>query len=149
MSYNKDRERINTERYAAGQENARREDTAALNGATLGILVALAIACAAGAFFFLSNRNETAPTAPALSPSTAPSTAAPEKQTIIREEKTRELVPVPQATTQPNINITVPSAPAPSASSAPPSTAASSSPSTAPSSSVQTPAPQSPSSPVN
>lgn len=153
MSYNKDQERINTERYAAGQENARREDTAALSGATLGILIALAIAAAAGAFFFLSSRNETAPTTPAISPSTAPASPAPEKQTIIREEKTRELVPVPQATAQPNINITVPStsSSAPSASSAPPSVSASSSPEKAPSSSAKSPAPiESPSaSPVN
>jgi hypothetical protein len=144
MSYNKDQERINTEQYAAGQENARREDSAALSGATLGILAALAIAAAAGTFFFLVSRNETAPVAPALNPSTAPATTAPEKQTIIREEKTRELVPVPQAPAQPNINITVPDTSprnAPSASTAPPSAAASSSPEEAPNSSAQSPAP--------
>jgi hypothetical protein len=147
MSYNKDQERVNAERYAVGQDNAQRENTAALSGATLGILVALAIAAAAGAFFFLGSRNETAPTAPAISPSTAPAPPAPEKQTIIREEKTRELVPVPQATTQPDINITVPS----TSTSAPPSAAASPSSEKAPSSSAQSPAPiESPSaSPVN
>lgn len=144
MAYNKDRERLNAEQYAAGQENARREDTAALSGATLGVLLALAIAAAAGAFFFLNSRNETAPTAPAVSPSTAPSTA-PEKQTIIREEKVRELVPVPQTTTQPNINITVPSAaPAAPSSAATPSASESASPS---SSSAQSPAQAEPSSP--
>lgn len=110
MTYDKDQERLNAERQNIAQRNAQREDTAALSGATLGILVALAIAAAAGAVFFLNNRNETAPTAPVVSPSTAPSPAAPEKQIIIREEKVRELVPVPQVTTQPNINITVPSA---------------------------------------
>lgn len=144
MSYNKDQERLNTERYDVAKENARREDTAALSGATLGILVALAIAAAAGTFFFFNSR-ETAPTVPAVSPSTAPS-AAPEKQTIIREEKVRELVPVPQTTTQPNINITVPSAApaAPSSGTAPaapsPAAAPSASKNTSPSSSMQSPA---------
>jgi hypothetical protein len=143
MSYNKDQERLNTERYDVAQENARREDTAALSGATLGILVALAIAAAAGTFFFFNSR-ETAPTAPAVSPSAAPS-AAPEKQTIIREEKVRELVPVPQTTTQPNININVPSAApaAPSSGTAPaaqsPAAAPSASKNTSPSS-MQSPA---------
>lgn len=123
MTYDKDKERLNAEQYNVAQDNARREDTAALSGATLGILLALAIAGAAGAFFFFNSRNEIAPTAPAVSPSTVPSTAVPEKQTIIREEKVRELVPVqvPQTTTQPNINITVPSqapaAPSPAATS--------------------------------
>ncbi len=110
MTYDKDKERLNAERQNIAQRNAQREDTAALSGATLGILVALAIAVAAGAVFFLNNRNETAPTVPVIIPGTAPSPAAPEKETIIREEKIREMVPVPQATTQPNINITVPSA---------------------------------------
>jgi uncharacterized iron-regulated membrane protein len=125
MTYDKDKERLNAEQYNTAQENvrqnARREDTAALSGATLGILLALAIAGATGAFFFFNSRNEVAPTAPAVSPSTVPSTAVPEKQTIIREETVRELVPVPQTTTQPNINITVPSqapaAPSPAATS--------------------------------
>lgn len=112
MSYGKDQERIKQERSAVQREEARREDTAALSGMSLGILIALAIAACVGAFFYLSRRDETVPTAaPVLSPSSAPASSAPEKETIIREEKTRELVPVPQATAQPpNINITVPSA---------------------------------------
>jgi hypothetical protein len=145
MSYDKNQDRVDSERYTTQTENVRREDAAALNGATLGILLALAIASAIGAFFFLSSRNDTAPTVPAISPSTIPSTAPPEKQTIIREEKTRELVPVPQTTTQPNINITIPSAPnSPSvaAPSSPPAAVAPSDSNDAPSSSsAQSPAP--------
>ena len=115
MSYGKDKERLDAERYAAQNENARREDTAALSGMTIGILIALAVAVLAGTFLYLNRRDESAPVVtPTISPTAAPSSAPAEKQTIIREEKTRELVPVPvpQATApQPNINITVPSAP--------------------------------------
>jgi hypothetical protein len=113
MSYRKDQERFDAERYAAQKDTTRRENTAALSGMTLGILLALAIA-AAGAFFFFNRRIETVPAVPAASPNIAP--APPEKETIIREEKTRELVPAPQAATpqpQPSINIIVPSAPSP------------------------------------
>jgi hypothetical protein len=124
MSYGKDKERLDAERYAAQNESARREDTAALGGMTLGILIALAVAVAAGTFLYLNRRDESTPTVtPATSPTAVPSASPAEKQTIIREEKTRELVPVPvpQSTApQPNINITVPSAPsslAPSSSS--------------------------------
>ncbi|WP_404789479.1 hypothetical protein [Altericista sp. CCNU0014] len=132
MSYDKNQDRLDAERYAAQRENARKEDTAALSGMTLGILLALAIAAAIGAYFVLSRRDEPVPaTNPIVIPSASPAT--PEKETIIREEKTRELVPVPQATTQPNINITVPSAPsAPSPAAAPPA-ATSSPPAAAPS----------------
>jgi hypothetical protein len=120
MSYRKDQERFDAERYAAQkdtmqrEDTVRRENTAALSGMTLGILLALAIAAAAGAFFFFNRRIETVPAVPAASPNTAP--VSPEKETIIREEKTRELVPVPQAATpqpQPSINIIVPSAQSP------------------------------------
>ena len=119
MPYDKDQERFDAERYAAQkdtvqrEDTARRENTAALSGVTLGILLALAIATAASALFFFNRRIETVPAVPVASPSAAPS-VAPEKETIIREEKTRELVPVPQAATpQPSINIIVPSAPSP------------------------------------
>jgi hypothetical protein len=114
MSYDRDPKHVEAEKYANQINQERREDASALNGMTLGILLALAIAAAATAFYFLNRRNETVPI-PVIAPSTAP--AAPEKETIIREEKTRELVPVPQATSQPNVNIIVPpsSAPAPAA----------------------------------
>lgn len=120
MSSGKDQERFDAERYAAQkdamqrEDTARRENTAAFSGMTLGILLAFAIAAAVGAFFFFNRSIETVPAVPAASPSIAP--APPEKETIIREEKTRELVPVPQAATpqpQPDINIIVPSAPSP------------------------------------
>jgi hypothetical protein len=115
MSYGKDKERLDAQRYVAQNENAKREDSAALSGMTIGILLALAVATLAGAFLYLSRRDESAPVVtPAISPTAAPSSSPAEKQTIIREEKTRELVPVPvpQATApQPNINITIPSAP--------------------------------------
>ncbi len=120
MSYRKDQEPFDAERYAAQKDTmqrddtVRRENTAALSGMTLGILIALAIAAALGTFFFLNRTTETVPVVPAASPSIAP--APPEKETIIREEKTRELVPVPvpqAATPQPSINIIVPSAPSP------------------------------------
>jgi hypothetical protein len=140
MSYRKDQERFDAERYAAQkdtmqrEDTTRRENTAALSGMTLGILLALAIAAAAGAFFFFNRRIETVPAVPAASPNIAP--ALPEKETIIREEKTRELVPVPQAATpqpQPSINIIVPNAlspvaPAPKAESAPSNSTPSSNP---------------------
>ena len=115
MSYDKDPERSNADRYVAENEQVQRENTSALSGMTLGIVLALLVAAIAGTFYFLNRRDEPAPTiAPAAAPSTLPSSAPPEKQTIIREEKTRELVPVPQsASPQPNVNIIVPpSAPA-------------------------------------
>jgi hypothetical protein len=144
MSYDKNPKHVDAERYAEQINQARREDASALNGMTIGILLALAIAAAAAAFYFLNRRTETVPV-PVIAPSTSPS--APEKETIIREEKTRELVPVPQATSEPNINIIVPSS-APS-----PAVAPSASDKAAGSSSAQSPAPaQSPSSspsPVN
>jgi hypothetical protein len=123
MSYGKDKERLDAQRYAEQNENARREDTAALSGMTIGILIALAIAALAGTFLYLNRRDDSAPV---ITPTISPTASPAEKQTIIREEKTRELVPVPvpQATApQPNINITVPSAPsssvAPSSASSP------------------------------
>ncbi len=117
MSYGKDKDRLDAQRAAAQNESARREDNAALSGMTIGILLALTVAVLAGTFLYLSRRDESAPVVtPAISPTAAPSSAPAEKQTIIREEKTRELVPVPvpvpQTTApQPNINITIPSAP--------------------------------------
>lgn len=111
MSYGKDKERLDAQRVAAQNESARREDNAALSGMTIGILLALSVAALAGTFLYLSRRDESAPVVtPTISPTAVPSAAPPEKQTIIREEKTRELVPVPvpQATApQPNINITI------------------------------------------
>jgi hypothetical protein len=103
MSYDKNQDRAETQKYADQIRQDRREDASALNGMTLGILVAVAIAAAATAFYLVNRRNETVPV---IVPST--STVAPEKQTIIREEKTREIVPVPQATSEPNVNIIVP-----------------------------------------
>jgi hypothetical protein len=103
MSYDKNQDRAETQRYADQIRQDRREDASTLNGMTLGILVAVAIAAAATAFYLVNRRNETVPV---IAPST--STVAPEKQTIIREEKTREIVPVPQATSEPNVNIIVP-----------------------------------------
>lgn len=115
MSYGKDKERLEAEKYAAQNESARREDTAALSGMTIGVLMALAIAAIAGTFLYFNRRDESAPIViPTISPTVTPSSPPAEKQTIIREEKTRELVPVPVPQTtapQPNINITVPSAP--------------------------------------
>jgi hypothetical protein len=141
MSYNKEQERLDAQRYAAQRENARAENTAALSGMTLGILLILAIAVAAGAFYLFSNRRDEPGTAPVIAPTTSP--ALPEKQTIIREEKTRELVPVPQATSaQPDINITVPSAPSPVA--APPNSNSAA----GGSSSAESPVPSKPESPA-
>ncbi len=123
MSYGKDKERLDAQRYAEQNENARREDTAALSGMTIGILIALAIAALAGTFLYLNRRDDSAPV---ITPTISPTASPAEKQTIIREEKTRELVPVPVPQTtapQPNINITVPNAPsssvAPSSASSP------------------------------
>jgi hypothetical protein len=123
MSYGKDKERLDAEKYAAQNENARREDTAALSGMTIGILLALAIAALAGTFLYLNRRDDSTPV---ITPTISPTASPAEKQTIIREEKTRELVPVPVPQTtapQPNINITIPGAPsssvAPSSSSSP------------------------------
>jgi hypothetical protein len=123
MSYGKDKERLDAQRYAEQNENARHEDTAALSGMTIGILIALAIAALAGTFLYLNRRDDSAPV---ITPTISPTASPAEKQTIIREEKTRELVPVPVPQTtapQPNINITVPNAPsssvAPSSASSP------------------------------
>jgi hypothetical protein len=116
MSYDKNPKHVDAERYAEQIGQARREDASALNGMTLGILLAVAIAAAATAFYFLNRRTETVPV-PVIAPSTSP--ASPEKETIIREEKTRELVPVPQATSQPNVNIIVPPSSAPSPATSP------------------------------
>jgi hypothetical protein len=130
MSYDRNPKQVEAEKYAEQINQTRREDASALNGMTLGILLAVAIAAAATAFYFVNRRTETVPV---IAPSTAP--AAPEKETIIREEKTRELVPVPQATSEPNVNIIVP----PSAPS--PATAPSPSNNSTGSSSAQSPAP--------
>jgi hypothetical protein len=105
MSYDRNQERTEAQRYADQIRQDQRDDASTINGMTLGILVAVAIAAAATAFYLVSRRNETVPT-PVIAPSSA--TVAPEKQTIIREEKTREIVPVPQATSEPNVNIIVP-----------------------------------------
>ena len=105
MSYDRNQDRTEAQRYADQIREDRRDDASTLNGMTLGILVAVAIAAAATAFYLVSQRNETAPT-PVIAPSS--STVAPEKETIIREEKTREIVPVPQVTSEPNVNIIVP-----------------------------------------
>jgi hypothetical protein len=116
MSYDKDPQHLKAEKYADRINQDRREDASALNGMTLGILLAVAISAAATAFYFFDRRNETEPV-PVIAPSAAP--AAPEKETIIREEKTREIVPVPQATSEPNVNIIVPPSSAPSPATAP------------------------------
>jgi hypothetical protein len=129
MTYDKNPKRADAERYADQIDRARREDASALNGMTLGILLALAIAAAATAYYFVNRRTETIPV---IAPTTAP--AAPEKETVIREEKTRELVPVPQPTSEPNVNIIVPPSSAP-----PPATVPSASNNSAGSNSPQSP----------
>lgn len=110
----RDRYSENSDRFIANQESVRNDDDNSFRGLLLGIL--LALLCGGGiTALFLLNKNEEAPTSvisPVAAPSITPSSPAQPttKETTIIRENTREIVPVPQATSeQPNnINITVP-----------------------------------------
>jgi hypothetical protein len=101
----RDRYSADSDHLASEKEQIHNNNDNSFRGLFLGLLLALFLGGGITALF-LFNRNEEVP-APSVLPS---SSAQPtSKETTIIREKTRELVPVPQASSaQPNINITFP-----------------------------------------
>jgi len=99
--------------FATEQERIQNDNENSFRGLLLGLLLALLFGGGITALF-LFNKKEEVPASvvsPIVVPSVTPSPQPTTKETTIIREKTRELVPVPQATSvQPNINITVPDA---------------------------------------
>jgi hypothetical protein len=97
--------------FATEQERIQNDNENSFRGLLLGLLLALLFGGGITALF-LFNKKEEVPASvvsPIVVPSVTPSPQPTTKETTIIREKTRELVPVPQATSaQPNINITVP-----------------------------------------
>jgi hypothetical protein len=109
----RDRYSSDSANFATEQERIQNDNENSFRGLLLGLLLALLFGGGITALFLFNKKEEVpasvvspivVPSA-TLSPSPQPTT----KETTIIREKTRELVPVPQATSaQPNINITVP-----------------------------------------
>jgi hypothetical protein len=110
QSNRRNRHSVDSDRFVTDRESIREEDENSFRGLLLGIL--LALLCGGGlTALFLLNKNEEAPTVISPVPSSTPSSSAQptSRETTIIRENTREVVPVPQATSkQPDINITVP-----------------------------------------
>jgi hypothetical protein len=103
----------NSDHFVTEKEQIHNNNENSFRGLLLGLLLALLVGGGITTLF-LFNQNEEV-SAPAVSPipdpSVTPSSSVQPttRETTIIREKTRELVPVPQASsTQPNINITVP-----------------------------------------
>lgn len=115
MSPTNRRDRYSTDsaRFATEQERIQNDNENSFRGLLLGLLLALLFGGGITALF-LFNKKEEVPASvvsPVPSPSVtlAPSAQPTAKETTIIRENTRELVPVPQASSAPhNINITVP-----------------------------------------
>jgi hypothetical protein len=109
----RDQYSADSDNFVTEKERINNDNENSFRGLLLGLLFALLFGGGITALF-LFNRNEQVP-APVVSPLPTPivvpsSSAQPtSKETTIIREKTRELVPVPQASSaQPDINITVP-----------------------------------------
>jgi len=137
----RDRYSSDSANFATEQERTQNDNENSFRGLLLGLLLALLFGGGITALF-LFNKKEEVPASvvsPIVVPSVTPSPQPTTKETTIIHENTRELVPVPQATsTQPNINITVPDS-KPSVNQPPKSEAPSSDKTTPPAASSTTP----------
>lgn len=109
----RDQYSADSDNFVTEKERINNDNENSFRGLLLGLLFALLFGGGITALF-LFNRNEEAPSpvvSPLPSPSVVPSSSVQPttRETTIIREKTRELVPVPQASSaQPDINITVP-----------------------------------------